>query len=181
MVSAGRCESAVSTARCSSERSRAQKESRRFRRLLKLITGRRQTEWTGATRCPNEDAHSHKRESLIDRKRRVFFRDYLPCRPLAHAVIPAKRRASHWPTLALEEIVGRVLGRTLLGGGLLQARDLAGQKRDAFVQLLDREQRQVLADLVGDLLARPVVVFDWHDVPSRSNLASPWLLQAASV
>jgi hypothetical protein len=23
---------------------------------LKLITGRRQTEWTGATRCPNEDA-----------------------------------------------------------------------------------------------------------------------------
>jgi hypothetical protein len=32
-----------------------QKKSRRFRRLLKLITGRRQTEWTGATRCPNED------------------------------------------------------------------------------------------------------------------------------
>src|ERR1700743_3155489 len=30
----------------------AQKKSRRFRRLLKLITGRRQTEWTGATRCP---------------------------------------------------------------------------------------------------------------------------------
>src|SRR4051794_18996447 len=32
-----------------------QKKSRRFRRLLKLITGRRQTEWTGATRCPNKD------------------------------------------------------------------------------------------------------------------------------
>src|SRR5215469_15103253 len=61
----------------------AQKKSRRFRRLLKLITGRRQTEWTGATRCPNEDAHSHKRESLIDRKRRVFFKDCLPSRPLA--------------------------------------------------------------------------------------------------
>src|ERR1019366_4918388 len=30
----------------------AQKKSSRFRRLLKLITGRRQTEWTGATRCP---------------------------------------------------------------------------------------------------------------------------------
>src|SRR5882757_9779938 len=59
------------------------KKSRRFRRLLKLITGRRQTEWTGATRCPNEDRHSHNRESLIDRKRAVFFRVRLPCRPLA--------------------------------------------------------------------------------------------------
>src|SRR5437588_9031430 len=62
---------------------RTQKKSRRFRRLLKLITGRRQTEWTGATRCPNEDEHSHIRESLIDRKRAVFFRLRLPCRPLA--------------------------------------------------------------------------------------------------
>src|SRR5947209_20454876 len=62
---------------------RRQKKSRRFRRLLKLITGRRQTEWTGATRCPNEDDPSHKRESLIDRKRTVFFRVRLPCRPLA--------------------------------------------------------------------------------------------------
>ena len=43
------------------------------RRLLKLITGRRQTEWTGATRCPNEDSDSHKGESLIDRKRALFF------------------------------------------------------------------------------------------------------------
>src|ERR1700741_3689820 len=52
------------------------KKSRRFRRLLKLITGRRQTEWTGATRCPNEDADSHKRESLIVRKRANFLRDH---------------------------------------------------------------------------------------------------------
>src|SRR5882757_11040211 len=61
----------------------AQKKSRRFRRLLKLITGRRQTEWTGATRCPKQDDLSHKRESLIDRKRTVSFRFCLPCRPLA--------------------------------------------------------------------------------------------------
>ena len=61
----------------------AQKKSRRFRRLLKLITGRRQTEWTGATRCPKEDNLSHIRESLIDRKRTIFFRLRLPCRPLA--------------------------------------------------------------------------------------------------
>src|SRR5437868_6497663 len=61
----------------------SQKKSRRFRRLLKLITGRRQTEWTGATRCPNEDDLSHKRESLTGRKRAIFFKIYLPCRPLA--------------------------------------------------------------------------------------------------
>src|SRR5258708_18669425 len=61
----------------------AQKKSRRFRRLLKLITGRRQTEWTGATRCPKEDNLSHIRESLIYRKRTNFFRLRLPSRPLA--------------------------------------------------------------------------------------------------
>jgi hypothetical protein len=55
------------------EAATSQKKSRRFRRLLKLITGRRQTEWTGATRCPNEDGFSHKRESLINRKRAIFF------------------------------------------------------------------------------------------------------------
>src|ERR1700680_3806167 len=52
---------------------RRQKKSCRFRQLLKLITGRRQTEWTGATRCPNEDDGSHKPESLINRKRAVLF------------------------------------------------------------------------------------------------------------
>src|SRR3954452_13231942 len=69
----------------------SQKKSRRFRRLLKLITGRRQTEWTGATRCPNKDDLSHIRESLIDRKRGVLFRHYLPCRPLAELFTPSLR------------------------------------------------------------------------------------------
>jgi hypothetical protein len=64
-------------------KSTLQKKSRRFRRLLKLITGRRQTEWTGATRCPNKDDPSHKRESLINRKGAISFRLCLPCRPLA--------------------------------------------------------------------------------------------------
>jgi hypothetical protein len=50
-----------------------QKKSRRFRRLLKLITGRRQTEWTGATRCPNEDNASHKGEGLMNRKKANIF------------------------------------------------------------------------------------------------------------
>src|SRR3979490_2412285 len=59
-----------------------QKKSRRFRRLLKLITGRRQTEWTGATRCPNKDDLSHKGESLINRKQAISFRLCWPYRPL---------------------------------------------------------------------------------------------------
>jgi hypothetical protein len=54
-----------------------------FPAALKLITGRRQTEWTGATRCPNEDKRSHRRESLINRKRTIIFRFRLPYRPLA--------------------------------------------------------------------------------------------------
>jgi hypothetical protein len=64
-------------------KTRWRKKEPPFPAALKLITGRRQTEWTGATRCPNEDNASHNRESLIDRKRAIFFRDYLPCRPLA--------------------------------------------------------------------------------------------------
>jgi hypothetical protein len=67
----------------------AQKKSRRFRRLLKLITGRRQTEWTGATRCPNEDAASHKRESLMNRKERKFFQTSLAMSANGRAAIQA--------------------------------------------------------------------------------------------
>src|SRR5258708_22194426 len=67
----------------------AKRKSRSYRRLLKLITGRRQTEWTGATRCPKQDDLSHKRESLIDRKRTVSFRFCLPCRPLAERGTPS--------------------------------------------------------------------------------------------
>src|SRR5215467_4882020 len=65
-----------------------------FPAALKLITGRRQTEWTGATRCPNEDNASHNRESLILRKRAVFFRDYLPCRSLAELWVDSKASSS---------------------------------------------------------------------------------------
>src|SRR5665213_451540 len=85
------------------------KKSRRFRRLLKLITGRRQTEWTGATRCPNEDNQSYNRESLTGRKRAIFFRLCLPCRPLAERArfMPANagRALVHWPNLRLENTV----------------------------------------------------------------------------
>src|ERR1700736_2226904 len=70
--------------RCDGEaKTRWRKKEPPFPAALKLITGRRQTEWTGATRCPNEDELSHRRESLIDRKRAIFLKLRLPCRPLA--------------------------------------------------------------------------------------------------
>ena len=111
----------------------ATKKSRRFRRLLKLITGRRQTEWTGATRCPNEDDASHKRESLTDRKRTIFFRLRLPCRPLAEVGTagrsyrrPFERKMAlcsdrKFRRLRLEKAVRRVLRRALLGHRLSAA------------------------------------------------------------
>src|SRR4051794_4491338 len=73
---------------------RSQKKSRRFRRLLKLITGRRQTEWTGATRCPKEDNHSHREESLTDCKRAKSFSFRLPTRPGA-SLAQGKRLVAH--------------------------------------------------------------------------------------
>src|SRR5450432_1959418 len=95
------------------------KKSRRFRRLLKLITGRRQTEWTGATRCPTKDKPSHKRESLIDRKQAVFFRIRLPCRPLAECRTQSISRqpnivadATVWPKLAINFPSGRPMHKT---------------------------------------------------------------------
>src|SRR6478752_8512365 len=111
-------------------RDAAQKKSRRFRRLLKLITGRRQTEWTGATRCPKEDVPSHNRESLTDRKRSDLFTLHLPCRPLAECVGSSR----------LEEAVGRVFRCALPGHGGLQPLDFRAQQRDPFGQLLDRQQ-----------------------------------------
>src|SRR5437667_7957857 len=83
-----------------------QKKSRRFRRLLKLITGRRQTEWTGATRCPNEDDQSHNRESLTDRKRTNFFKLHLPCRPLAEFVVPSPLVGEGWRNRAERDEAG---------------------------------------------------------------------------
>src|SRR5260370_41670505 len=62
---------------------------------LKLITGRRQTERTGATQCPNEDKLSDRGESLIDRKRTISFRSSLPCRPLAECRTGASGAVKH--------------------------------------------------------------------------------------
>src|SRR4051812_6832063 len=118
--------SSVIPGRASSARARndggegRQKKSRRFRRLLKLITGRRQTEWTGATRCPNEDISSHIWESLIDRKRANLLRLYLPCRPLADVgVVPANAGThSHGRQLGSKAVCPRLLrGPRRMGPG----------------------------------------------------------------
>src|SRR5258708_36881307 len=68
----------------------APKKEPPFPAALKLITGRRQTEWTGATRCPNKDNSSHNRESLIGRKQAILFSISLPCRPLADTGLKAQ-------------------------------------------------------------------------------------------
>src|ERR1700693_6344939 len=79
----------------SSEVTQTPKKEPPFPAALKLITGRRQTEWTGATRCPNEDNASHRRESLTNRKRAILFSFRLPCRPLAEPVSCLGRNAAH--------------------------------------------------------------------------------------
>src|SRR4051812_32575404 len=58
--------------------------------------------------------------------------------------------------LRLEKTVRGILRGALLGGGGFQALDLASEQRDALVQFFQRQQRQILADLVADLLARAV-------------------------
>src|SRR5437763_15224471 len=62
----------------------------------------------------------------------------------------------------LEEAVRGILRRALLRYGLLQPFDFRIHQRNALGQFLDRQQRQVLADLVGDFLARLVVILDGH-------------------
>src|SRR5207342_2344082 len=66
----------------------------------------------------------------------------------------------------LEELVrGRTL-RLLLCLVGLEPCDLLAQQCDALVELLDREQGQILPDLVRDFLLRPVVFVDhWHGAP----------------
>src|SRR3954471_6066494 len=65
-------------------------------------------------------------------------------------------------SLRLEKTVGRIPGRALLRSSLLQPLDLRIHQRNALGQFLDRQQRQVLADLVGDFLPRLVVILDGH-------------------
>jgi hypothetical protein len=64
-------------------RRRRQKKSRRFRRLLKLDNREASNRVDRSHSVSKEDDPTHKRESLIDRKRGIFFSLRLPYRPLA--------------------------------------------------------------------------------------------------
>src|SRR5258708_32380191 len=79
-------------------------------------------------------------------------------------------------SLRLEKTVRRLLGGPLLGHGGLQPFDLRRHQRDAFGEFLDRQQRQVLPDLVADFLPRFVVVLARHELSSVCEVRSkfPW-------
>src|SRR3954462_14393999 len=61
-----------------------------------------------------------------------------------------------------KKTIRRILRRTLLRHRFVEPLDLTIEQRDAFGELLHREQIEVLPDLVGDLLARLVVVVCGH-------------------
>src|SRR6202035_2905316 len=105
----------------SSEVTQTPKKQPPFPAALKLITGRRQTEWTGATRCPNEDNSSHRPESLTDRKRTILFSFHLPCRPLADGLVPRMLRGA--PRLRRDALLIRGLfARLRVGPGSAEQR-----------------------------------------------------------
>src|SRR5439155_7345581 len=64
--------------------------------------------------------------------------------------------------LGLENAVGGIPGGALFGHGRLQPLDFRSHQRDALGKFLDRQQRQVLPDLMGDFLSRSVVVLNRH-------------------
>src|SRR3954451_23056535 len=61
-----------------------------------------------------------------------------------------------------EKTIRGVFRGALFRDRFLEPLDLAVEQRDALGELLDREQIEVLPDLVGDLLARLVVVVCGH-------------------
>src|SRR6185437_17090225 len=75
--------------------------------------------------------------------------------------------------LGFEKRVCRILRGALLRRRFLQPRDLGSEKRDAFVELLDRKQREVLPDLVRNLLLRPVILVHRHLGPPCLSASGP--------
>src|SRR6201999_3730039 len=57
-----------------------------------------------------------------------------------------------------EKRIRGILRCALLGRRFLQSRDLGRQQRDTLGQLLDREQREILADLMRDPLPRTILI-----------------------
>src|SRR6202158_3128962 len=81
----------------------------------------------------------------------------------------------------LEKIVSRILRGALLGHGRLQPFDFRSHQRDALGEFLDRQQRKVLPDLVGDFLPRFVVILGGHAFLPCSTIscqpARGWLIR----
>src|SRR3954451_9771317 len=96
----------------------------------------------------------------------------ITARPLvaqAHLRAPRKTQSRK---LSLEELVGGRTLRLLLHLVRLEPGDFLVQQRDALVELLNREQGQVLHDLVHEIFLRPVVVIRrGHRGPSALQLA----------
>ena len=65
-------------------------------------------------------------------------------------------------TSRFENAVGRVARGALPGKRLLQSLDFAREQRNAIGQFLDRQERQVLPNLVAQLLLRSIIVLDRH-------------------
>ena len=64
--------------------------------------------------------------------------------------------------LRLEKTVRRIPGGALFGHGDLEPLDFRSHQRDPLGKFLDRQQRKILPNLVGDLLSGLVVVLDGH-------------------
>src|SRR5262249_37230099 len=61
-------------------------------------------------------------------------------------------------TSAFEELVGGAARRLLLRARRFEPFDFAREQCDALAELFDRQQREILADLVDEFLFRPVLV-----------------------
>src|ERR1700686_454422 len=74
------------------------------------------------------------------------------------------------PPLLLEKPVGHIARGQFPGDGRVEASDLLFHQRDPLLQLLDREQREILADLVRDLFLRAIVfVYCRHRSPPSTS------------
>src|SRR5258705_12682130 len=62
----------------------------------------------------------------------------------------------------LEELIGDVARRLFAGDRAFKPRDLLLEQCDALLQLLDRQKRELLPDLVRDLLLRTIVFVVFH-------------------
>ena len=84
-------------------------------------------------------------------------------------VIATVSRCSASASLLEKLVSGRFRG-AFASHVRFQPGDLVFQQRNTFGQFVDRKYRQILPDLMGNLLLWPVVIIDrWH---GRQNIAA---------